>query len=550
MIEEHPSQDLRSISCPLCCQILSYDPNDNSKEEQKNENKDWLFERIHASMFFPAVKKLFAAHQSQCLGALGHCMFCKEEFNLDQMSKHVFECPKNQFKVNTDYRLLLISDLNYDDIESYEEFIKYGRDSDGDEFGYGMDEDWDNLDSDELEEREEQELEKERNLKLPENVEKRRAEHPPPKLTATYWIHVLVPASLTLKELDAFLRTIWFDEPCGHLSKFSICREDGDFLRGEVYPKGLKLDEYGGLKNSNAVSKCVSKRLLYEFDFGSSSTVFVDSIPFPKEKIVKSQKETPGKKIILLSRNEDSVQFCQHCLFELKIPFSELSFKNVATMSISNADIGLCFSCYTSFSEKAKENPREIKKKHFCGSPMQMLADYKAAKPEDYSSRIDSFPTFIQDNITISNRDTRGLTEIINFNSPRSGMCGYCEDYDQLSPFPKFQRLYSNLLVYARTLIQSLDIFHVEIITIILYHLCPQYSKAVIFQKDLFRFLEWALNRKTIGQTKEEFFQFLGLVVPDDIKAKEDEFNEHQNRMQEEMWKRLETIRTQRAENL
>jgi hypothetical protein len=536
-MEINQSHDLKTIACPLCSQVLSYDPNDYPKEKKKNENIDsWLFEGPSASVFFPALQKVYAKHQKECVGAPGHCMFCLEEFSLDQMNNHVLECPKNQFKATSDYKLLLISDLNYEDLDEYEQFIKYGPEvwGDGDMDG------WDDLDSEELEERERQELENDRKKLLPESVEKRRAEHPPPKLIATFWIHVLVPASLTLKNLDSFLRQIWFDEPCGHLSKFSICTKRDDILQGDIYSKGLKTDDYGGLKNSNVISKCVAKRLSYEFDFGSSSTVMIDSIPIPKEKIVKDLEKS--NKIILLSRNEPTILFCQHCLFHLNVPFSELSLKNVATMSIKSADIGLCFSCYNLLSEKARETPIKAKPK----KAPKKIHGIMHVTGHEYETRMDTLPNFIQDNINIANKNHQSLSEFVDFNSPRSGMCGYCEEYDQIAPITKFKRIYSNLLVYARTLLQGSHLFHDDVICIILFNLCPQFSIALVFHKDLLRFREFAFDRKTIGHTKEEFYKFLGLCVPENIIAKDDEYNAQQNKMREDIMARFMQHQNQR----
>ena len=38
-----------------------------------------------------------------------------------------------------------------------------------------------------------------------------------------YWMHLAMPASAALKELDQYLRDVWL-ECCGHLSSFNIGR--------------------------------------------------------------------------------------------------------------------------------------------------------------------------------------------------------------------------------------------------------------------------------------------------------------------------------------
>ena len=39
-----------------------------------------------------------------------------------------------------------------------------------------------------------------------------------------YWLHIEIPATATLEDLDRFLRAIWL-ECCGHLSSFEIAGE-------------------------------------------------------------------------------------------------------------------------------------------------------------------------------------------------------------------------------------------------------------------------------------------------------------------------------------
>jgi hypothetical protein len=120
-----------------------------------------------------------------------------------------------------------------------------------------------------------------------------------------YWLHLEVPATATLYDLDDFLRAIWL-ECCGHLSAFTI-----DGTRYSVQPisaefgweaeeeqdMGVKLQEVfrPGLK------------LTYEYDFGSTTDL---------ELRVVSEREGPaGKKnaIRLLARNDPPAILCAVC---------------------------------------------------------------------------------------------------------------------------------------------------------------------------------------------------------------------------------------------
>jgi len=120
-----------------------------------------------------------------------------------------------------------------------------------------------------------------------------------------YWLQLKVSADAKLGDLDRFLRDIWL-ECCGHMSAFSIDREevDMDETVGDVFKPGLEL--------------------LHEYDFGSTTELIVKVIdryegPMPK-----------GKKIEILARNEapeipcsecgviPAVQICTECMWDDK----------------------------------------------------------------------------------------------------------------------------------------------------------------------------------------------------------------------------------------
>src|SRR5262249_29862633 len=82
-----------------------------------------------------------------------------------------------------------------------------------------------------------------------------------------YWLHLEIPATATLYDLDAYLRDIWL-ECCGHMSEFTI----GDIRYSE------QPDDFGGrwgMENEEEdmnvpVGKIFHAGLAftYEYDFG------------------------------------------------------------------------------------------------------------------------------------------------------------------------------------------------------------------------------------------------------------------------------------------
>jgi len=129
-----------------------------------------------------------------------------------------------------------------------------------------------------------------------------------------YWLHLEIPASLTLEELDQFLRDIWL-ECCGHLSMFEIAGQrytqifdDGFFSEdkpmtaklGQVFSPGLEME--------------------YEYDFGSSTLL--------KLKVMDERSGKASKKgVQIMARNtppdircvvcgKPATQVCALCIYE------------------------------------------------------------------------------------------------------------------------------------------------------------------------------------------------------------------------------------------
>jgi len=119
-----------------------------------------------------------------------------------------------------------------------------------------------------------------------------------------YWMHLEVPAAITLAELDRFLRDIWL-ECCGHLSAFEIggvrYSSDADMNEGWVSTgKSMRVSLDKVLSPGQACS--------YEYDFGSTTEL--------RLKVV-SEREIEGlwkaKQVKVIARNNPPVVPCDMC---------------------------------------------------------------------------------------------------------------------------------------------------------------------------------------------------------------------------------------------
>lgn len=106
-----------------------------------------------------------------------------------------------------------------------------------------------------------------------------------------FWLHLEMPASETLDELDSYLRIIWL-ECCGHLSQFSFDS------RG--------YEEIAMSKKAGSVFK-PGVELLHVYDFGTSSET--------KIKVVGARqgKALTKHSIYLMARNEPPEVKCCKC---------------------------------------------------------------------------------------------------------------------------------------------------------------------------------------------------------------------------------------------
>lgn len=122
-----------------------------------------------------------------------------------------------------------------------------------------------------------------------------------------YWLHIELPVTAKLSELDRFLRQIWL-ECCGHLSEFTIngvrysANEDsGDWWGTESKSINVHLKKVLGVK----------EQFVYEYDFGSTTEV-VGQVYAQRAGVLKD-------KIRILARNTAPTFDCAKCSSEATV---------------------------------------------------------------------------------------------------------------------------------------------------------------------------------------------------------------------------------------
>lgn len=106
-----------------------------------------------------------------------------------------------------------------------------------------------------------------------------------------YWLHVEMPGSAVLKDLDRYLRAIWL-ECCGHLSRFSIGGWGGrEFDMDTPVRKALQ----------------AADELTHIYDFGTSSETLVKVVN------VRHGAPTTAHPVTLMARNEPPEVACMKC---------------------------------------------------------------------------------------------------------------------------------------------------------------------------------------------------------------------------------------------
>ncbi|HPZ08564.1 MAG TPA: hypothetical protein PL110_10660 [Candidatus Eremiobacteraeota bacterium] len=113
-----------------------------------------------------------------------------------------------------------------------------------------------------------------------------------------YWLHIGIPVTAKLKDLDNFLRDIWL-ECCGHLSAFRLGKNSY-----VSYP-----DDYTGYKDMEIkLSDLLTPGMVFthEYDFGSTTEL--------KLKVLSEYKgEVKGKSVKVMARNDPPEMICYQC---------------------------------------------------------------------------------------------------------------------------------------------------------------------------------------------------------------------------------------------
>jgi hypothetical protein len=124
-----------------------------------------------------------------------------------------------------------------------------------------------------------------------------------------YWLHVEMPATATLRDLDDFLRDLWL-ECCGHLSAFRIEGTQFSVQTAKEAGQPWFTPDWCEERNMDArVGKVFRPGLKFshEYDFGSTTELEL--------RVVGEREGTASKKepVRLLARNEEPVIPCESC---------------------------------------------------------------------------------------------------------------------------------------------------------------------------------------------------------------------------------------------
>jgi hypothetical protein len=115
-----------------------------------------------------------------------------------------------------------------------------------------------------------------------------------------YWMHLAMPSTATLEDLDGFLRDIWL-ECCGHLSAFCIGGRD-------YFCDATSARELGGRTMNVEVGRVLAPGVKFdhEYDFGTATHLTL--------RVVSEWEEASrDQSIRILSRNDPPPIPCQSC---------------------------------------------------------------------------------------------------------------------------------------------------------------------------------------------------------------------------------------------
>jgi hypothetical protein len=119
-----------------------------------------------------------------------------------------------------------------------------------------------------------------------------------------FWLHIEIKSTSTLAHLDHFLREIWLEEECGHLSKFNI---DGvNYVAPDVHDswKGMDMRSKPYTPQLREVLK-VKDKFEYEYDFGS--TTYIEG------EVLEEREGILEEGVRILARNKIPKEECSEC---------------------------------------------------------------------------------------------------------------------------------------------------------------------------------------------------------------------------------------------
>jgi len=138
-----------------------------------------------------------------------------------------------------------------------------------------------------------------------------------------YWLHLEIPTTTTLLDLDQFLRDIWL-ECCGHLSAFTIKGVDYQLNTGMV--DSMWIDIFGPSNPTKSMKVklydvfSLGLEFEHQYDFGTTTELQLKVIeereraPVSKETRILARNDPPD--IHCAKCSQPATQVCSQCLYD------------------------------------------------------------------------------------------------------------------------------------------------------------------------------------------------------------------------------------------
>jgi len=132
-----------------------------------------------------------------------------------------------------------------------------------------------------------------------------------------YWLVVDVKDTITLKDLDQFLRDIWL-ECCGHLSGFNI-----EGITYESHPEAYMGYGIKAMGMDNKLIKVIEPGMSFqhEYDYGSTTTLTITVLdhykaPAKREKVTVLSRNHPVQYVCDECEEKTATMICMECAYE------------------------------------------------------------------------------------------------------------------------------------------------------------------------------------------------------------------------------------------